>query len=135
VTRKIQYIEVNKSLFINYWQKATEFRASMKSEVECKRWNSASSADVKAGISANDALLVYKEGICCKSQMHVDAVKLLKAKIKDNGVNEAAKHLTKLIYAKNTVDYDARLYKKDEAYTLEKHLDRFMDWAESLLPG
>ena len=49
-------------------------------------------------------------------------------------VKSAANSLSKLIYSKNMIEYESRLFNQDEAYALAKHASKFIDWAITILP-
>lgn len=68
------------------------------------------------------------------SRNHNDAVTLLRTLMQGDRVKTAANHLSKLIYSKNMIEYEARLFKQDEAFALVNHAAKFMEWARSVLP-
>lgn len=134
MTRNIPTSNVQKDIYNNYWKKAQEYQEAMGKAMISKNWNAASLNAVHAGISANDAVLVFYHGIRSVSSKHADAVKLLRSLMKKDDAKIAATHLSKLIYSKNIIEYESRLFKQDEAYALTKHANKFLDWAKSVLP-
>jgi hypothetical protein len=110
MTRKIAIARVEKDKYKNYWQKAIDFRAMMELGTKNRNWNGASLNAIHAGISATDAVLVLYHGIRSISKDHNDAVKLLRSRIENENAQKAASHLSKLIYAKNLIEYESRLF-------------------------
>jgi len=134
MTTKTPTANVDKSLYLNYYKKTIEFRDTMRQALAERRWNAASLTAIHAGISGNDALLVYYHGKRSISQKHDDAIRLLKSLMNDDKAIKAANHFSKLIYYKNLVEYESRLFTHDEAYTITKHAERFLEYVESMLP-
>lgn len=62
------------------------------------------------------------------------AVKLLTSLCKHDNTESNAVRLRRLIGLKNLVEYKDGLFTQSEAYTLEKHARRFLDWVNSILP-
>ena len=135
MTRKIPTIKVDKASYRNYWKKSGEFRETMRHGVVAGNWNAAALNAIHAGISANDAVLACFFGVHSGSPKHDDAVVLLRAQIPDERSTVAARHLTRLISIKNLISYEDRLATQSEALALVSHAERFLEWAESLLPG
>jgi len=125
--------KIAKALYKNYLQKALEFRDTMRNSLSSSNWNAAALNAIHTGISANDAVLTCFHGIRSISPKHDDAVKLLRDLMKDEKAKTAANHLSKLIYAKNLVEYESRLFSQSEAHTIAKHAERFVEWVESVL--
>ena len=130
----IKTAKIEKSFYKNYLQKALEFRETMRTCLSATNWNAAALNAIHAGISANDAVLVCFHGIRSISPKHDDAVKLLRDLIKDEKAKPAITHLSKLIYAKNLVEYESRLFTKSEAHLIAKHTERFIEWVKTILP-
>lgn len=118
---KIKTAKVEKQLYINFLKKALEYRDTMRGSISSNNWNAASLNAIHAGISANDAVLVFFHGLRSISPKHEDAVNLLRELIKDDKVKENATHLSKLIFAKNMVENESRLFSQSEAYSISKH--------------
>ena len=131
---KVPTAKINKIFYKNYWFKALEFRETMRTSSSLSNWNAVSLNAIHAGISANDAVLVCFYGVRSISPKHDDAVKLLRDLMKNDKAKNAANHLSKIIYAKNLVEYESRLFTQAEAHTIVKHTERFMEWVESILP-
>lgn len=134
MTRKIPTSLVEKNMYKNYLKKALEFIDSMNEAISSKNWNAASLTAIHAGISANDAVLVFHHGKRSISSKHDDCVKLLRSLMSNEDAKRAANHLSKLIYAKNIVEYESRLFKQGEAYSLAGHAEKFILWVKKKLP-
>ena len=72
-------------------------------------------------------LFLLSIGVRSESKNHNDAVNLLRSLMKGEKVKLAANHLSKLVYSKNMVEYESRLFKQEEAYALVKHATKFMN--------
>jgi hypothetical protein len=134
MTRKIPTNRVDKSEYKNYFKKSCEFYETMDLAMSSRKWNAAALNAIHAGISANDAVLIFVHSLRCTSPKHDDAVKLLKSLMKEEKAQVASKHLAKLINSKNINEYESRLFTQGEAYALVKCISRFMDWVKSILP-
>ena len=106
----------------------------MRDCISDAKWNSAALNAIHTGISANDATLICFYGIRSISPKHDDSVKLLRDLMKDERAKQAATHLSKLIYAKNMVEYESRLFTRSETHLIAKHTERFIEWVEYVLP-
>jgi len=133
--KQIAITEVEKSKYDNFLQKALEFYQSMRDALDQELWSSAGLNAVHAGISANDALLVYFHGIRSTSSDHRDAINLTLSLITQSGAKEAASHLRRLIAKKNLIEYEGKVFSKADAEDVAKHTERFINWVTELLPG
>lgn len=132
--KKLSTVEIEKSKYINYLKKALEFYRSMKDALDNELWNSAGLAAVHAGISANDALLVYFHGIRSTSPDHQDAVNLTLSLLNREDAKEAVGHLRRLISKKNLIEYEGKVFSMSDAEEVAKHAERFINWVKELLP-
>jgi len=132
--KEVKVSKAEKVEYKNYLRKATEFYETMQDNLIKGKWNAAALNAIHAGISANDALLVYFHGIRSSSPKHDDAVRLLVSLTKHPDAEKNAAHLRKLIAMKNIVEYESRLFTRHEAEALSKHAERFFRWVEGLLP-
>lgn len=130
---KIKTTKVDKILYKNYIKKALEYRTTMRESILSSNWNSASLNAIHSGISANDAILVFFHGVRSISSKHDDAVTLLRNLIKNENIKQNSLHLSKLIYAKNLVEYESRLFSSGEAHSLAKHAERFIEWVLTII--
>ena len=119
----------------NYLIKAGQFLETARDAYFKKNWNAVGLNAVHAAISANDALCVYLSKSRSVSEKHSDAVILLLQVFK-HGVQakEYSKHLSWLINRKNLIEYESRLFYKQEAEEALVHAERFIKWAKQELP-
>jgi HEPN domain-containing protein len=134
VTGKFKIGKSSKEEYKKFLKKADEFYEMMQQSLMKEKWNAAGLNAIHSGISANDALLTFHFGLRSISPKHDDAVKLLISMMKRDDVDIKAKHLRRLISAKNLVEYDGRLLSRSEAESLAKHAERFLEWVRTLLP-
>ncbi len=132
--KKIATAEVEKSKYINFLKKSLEFYQSMRDALDQELWSSAGLNAVHAGISADDALLVYFHGVRSLSSDHRDAINLTLSLISQDGAQEAASHLRRLIAKKNLIEYEGKVFSRTDAEEVAKHAERFINWARELLP-
>lgn len=132
--KKSLTVEVEKSKYVNFLKKALEFYQTMGDALDKQLWSSAGLAAVHAGISANDALLVYFYGIRSASPDHQDAINLTLSLIKQENAKEAISHLRRLIARKNLIEYEGKVFSRSDAEEAAKHCERFMIWIKQQLP-
>ena len=132
--REKKTARIDRGRYRTFWQKAVELRDEARQGMANERWNAAALNCIHAGICANDALLVCLHGQRSKSPKHEDAIKLLVELVKHAAAENNGKHLQRLIAMKNAVEYEDRLFTESESATLAKHMERFLEWVESLLP-
>ena len=134
MTGKFKIGKSSKEDYKKFLRKAEEFYEMMQHSLMKEKWNAAGLNAIHTGISANDALLTFHFGLRSISPKHDDAVKLLISMMKRDDTEKKAKHLRRLISAKNLVEYDGRLLSRKEAESLARHTERFLIWVKSLLP-
>ena len=126
--------KVSKNGYLNYWKKARELEAMMQESILKNNWNAAALNALHAAMLANDSLLIHFHGVKSTSRKHNDAVRLLTSLMKSDEANKNARHLRKLINEKSTVEYTGKLLSPARSKELCKHAQRFIAWANSLLP-
>ena len=131
--KRIKTVRIDKGRYRTFWKRAVELREEVRQGMASERWNAAALNAIHAGICANDALLVYLHGQRSKSPKHEDAVKLLVELVKQAAAETNSRHLQRLMGMKNAVEYEDRLFTGAEAAVLTKHMERFLEWVESLL--
>lgn len=124
-----------KSDHIEYMKKAADFFKAMHSSFSAGNWNSVGLEAVHCAISGNDAVLSFFTGERSRRQDHKEAVALLIRAVGTEESKKAAEHLRKVLSLKNLVEYEGRSFTKAEAESTAKHVDRFYEWAKSILPG
>jgi HEPN domain-containing protein len=133
--RAIRSRREERAAHTRYWAKAEEFLRSALDNVASRRWNAAALSAVHAGIAAADAVLVYERGLRSVSQRHEDVVDLLAGPGSDR--SSALAHLRRILARKNVVEYESRLFSRQEAEEIVQHAERFLSWARArvLLPA
>ncbi|MFH1774447.1 MAG: HEPN domain-containing protein [Methanobacteriota archaeon] len=125
---------VDKSLFRNYLKKAGESLDSAKECLEKGRWNSAVINAVHCGISACDALTVFKIGVRHAGERHEDAITLLESlELPKDVLSSKGRQLSRLLGIKNAAEYEERLMDESEAREAVRDAERFFRWVEELL--
>jgi hypothetical protein len=97
-------------------------------------WDAAGLNAVHCAISSNDAVLVAISGIRSSSARHADAAELLESNVKAAGVKNATSQLKRLLAKKSLIEYEERMFKESEARGTVKNAERFLEWAERLVP-
>jgi HEPN domain-containing protein len=121
--------------YAGYLKKAADFNLAMHASFTAGNWNSVGLEAVHCAISGNDAVLSFFSGERSKRQDHKEAVSLLLKAVGTDEAKSAAEHLRKVISLKNLIEYEGRSFTKAEAESIIKHVDRFYEWAKSILPG
>lgn len=112
-----------------YLIKAREFLLAAQDSRARGNWNAVGLNAVHAAISANDAITIYQIGKRCVSEKHSDAIRLLLFALpNDSEVKNQSNHLSRLIAKKNIVEYESRLFQRNESIELLKHSERFLNW-------
>lgn len=125
---------VDKSLFRNYLKKAEESLESAKECLEKGRWNSAVVNAVHCGISACDALTVFKMGARHAGERHEDAIALLETlELPKDVLSGKGRQLSRLLGIKNAAEYEERLMYENEAREAVRDAERFFKWVKELL--
>lgn len=91
---------------------------------------------VHAAISAADAACVKRAGMRAAGQAHADAVRLVRQLFPgDADADRASSQLGALIDRKNTIEYEARRARPDEATTAVSRAERGVRWADEVIQG
>lgn len=125
---------VDKSLFRNYLKKAEESLESAKDSLQKERWNAAVISAVHCGISACDALTVFKIGVRHAGERHEDAITLLESiELPKDVLSNKGRQLSRLLGIKNAAEYEERLMDESEAREAVRDAERFFKLVEELL--
>ena len=133
--KKIPFQKIENSRFAVYLKKAKDFYQSMLRAYSDNNWHSVGLEAVHCAISATDALLVYRAGIRCTSQRHLDIVDVLVDQIKTEKSQKNIRTLIKILEMKNLVEYEDRLFTQKEASEILKRTERYFDWVKNQLPS
>lgn len=120
----------------NYLRKAEDHLAVAIEAVAAERWSTAVLLSVHAAISATDAACVASAGIRSVSQTHMDQVRLVRQLFAgDEEAKKASDHLSALLDRKNTAEYEARQFQRNDADAALKHAERLVNWARKACHG
>ena len=117
-----------------YFKKAADFYRAMHSSFSQENWNAVGLEAVHCAISSNDTVLSFLTGERSRKEGHREAVRLLTKAVGTEESSKAAEHLKKIISMKNLIEYEGRSFTKAEAESIVRHVDRFYEWAKSVLP-
>jgi len=131
--RPVKQRSIDRSRSSIYRKKAEDFFESMRDAFAKQNWNAFGLAAVHCAISASDALLVKTAGVRSMSESHHDVAALLKEKIASPETAEQARRLEKILSRKNLIEYQDREFTPDEAYALQKDVERYYSWATDRL--
>ena len=104
----------------------------MRDAAAAGNWNRVGLAGLCA-ISATDALLVAKAGRRSSSLAHGDAADLLLAHVHDPRTAEQATRLRQILHEKTLIEHVDKFFHQDDALSLQKRVERYSGWAQSLL--
>lgn len=90
---------------------------------------------VQAAIAAADAFCIYHRGERSAADRHFDALTVLSRVAGVPGVDEARKHLARLLERKAAIEYSGGAPTKAEAEVLVEHARRFIDFVAQHLPA
>lgn len=135
MARMISTTSVPKQEYTEYRAKALQFFAVMNFCLQDQEWDAVLLNGVHATISMSDALTVLRLGKRSASKSHQDATILLSHAVakEDQGQRQATR-LSEILNYKNLVEYAPRRFTAREASEFAKQVDRFVTWAQTLLP-
>jgi hypothetical protein len=81
---------------------------------------------IQAAIAAADALAIHNRGERSASDRHYDALTVLARVTGVPGIEEARKHLARILEKKSAVEYPGEAIRKVEAEGLAEHARRFV---------
>jgi len=117
----------------NYLRKAEQHLAESLEALSADRWDTAALLAIHAAIAAADAVCVASAGVRSASQTHADQPRLVRQLLPDDeAARRAATQLEALIDRKNTVEYEARRCRPEDAQVSAKQAQRIVEWARSL---
>lgn len=132
--KKLKIQKLEKDKYRIYQKKALDFYTAMQAALVAGNWNSVGLEAVHCSISVTDAILCYSAGVRALTSNHQEAADVLLQHITTRGVKESAKRLRSIIARKNLIEYEARSFTKKEALAIAKDVERYFDWAKSMLP-
>lgn len=133
MAKKINTKSYEKRGYRGFLDKAQEFYDSMSLNFAHGKYVAAASAGIHSAILIADACLIYSQGEKCSSQRHLDLVPLIE-NLSLQDAKGAASHLERIIDVKSYVEYTGDTYTAHEAHQIITHVERFFQWAKSVLP-
>jgi len=101
--------------------------------------NPAASNAIMALIAANDAICLHLARRQPKGQSHTEAADFLKLACKgtqwERDAGGKSRQLLELLRQKNDAQYLGKPLSSDRVSKIMKQVERFMEWAESILPA
>lgn len=125
---------VNRGQFIKYQKTAEHFYDAAKNSIELEDWTAACVLIVHSAIAYADALCIKLSGQKSIGENHEDTITLVED-ISAGGEEKlkAINQLKRIIEEKTKVSYLGELYTLSQTKEMWKRLERFRDWAISIL--
>ncbi len=125
---------VDRAQFIKYQKTAEHFYNAAKDSIELEYWTAAGVLIVHSAIAYTDALCVKLSGQKSIGENHEDAISLLESiAAGEEEKLKAVNQLKRIIEEKTKVSYIGELYTPPQTNEMWKRLERFRDWAISIL--
>lgn len=131
--QKMKTVQVERSGWTSYWERATELFQSMKMNLGDDRLNAAVIDAVQCAISISDAFTIARLGLRCASQSHSDATALFSQASVSGPVNPHTHRLTTLLSIKSHVEYGPSLVRPQDARKVSQDVERLYMWVASQL--
>jgi hypothetical protein len=124
---------VPKGRYLVYLRRSDEFERQMTRAVDDRAWNSVGLLGVHTVISACDALTVHLTGQRWSGQDHAGTVGMVGA-LHVTNADRALRQVSRVLAAKNRVEYEAREFSKTEAEEVCQSVGRVKTWIKAQLP-
>ena len=135
MTAKLKTSDVEKSLYINYLERAKQCMRAAQNSFINQDWTAATINAIHCCIAACDAVCVYFLGRRYAGEDHGNAVKLLMTvNPNDEQIKMNANRFIRIIRIKNMAEYEDRLIFKSEAEKALKDCGRFLEYTEKKIP-
>lgn len=115
-------------------KKARDRRAAMERELAAGAHDPALVLAVQAAIAASDAFTIFHRGERSAADRHLDPLSVFARVTGIPGLEEARKHLSRLLTEKFAIEYSGKALKVREVESLVEHARRFLAWIEKHLP-
>ena len=135
MTTKLKTSDVEKSLYVNYLERAQQCIRAAENSFSKQDWTAATINAIHCCISACDAMCIYFLGRRYTGDDHANAVKLFRAiNPNDEEIKTNVNRFIRTIRIKSMAEYEERLVFKFEAEKLLKDCERFFEYAKKKLP-
>lgn len=131
---KISATRVDYNRYLDFIKVAENFKEGAELAFEFNYYNAAGVLIVHSAIALADSITIKYSSSKIKGESHYDVIALLKNVLPPKLKNDSAiDHLKKIIDQKNLVSYSGDIYQKSDINKLNKHFNRFFNWAKSVL--
>lgn len=130
--KKADFATIDNSKHAVFIDKSYAFYRAMNAAYKDENWYSVGLEAVYCAISATNAVLAGKFGIRCTGKDHRDVITLLQDKLGNEAKGQAGT-LSRIINMKNQIEYEDRLFTKEEAQEIYKRADRYFNWAKTII--
>jgi hypothetical protein len=117
-----------------YLERSSEFERQMNRAAAERAWNSVGLLGVHSVISACDALTVQRAGQRWSGQDHAGAIGVVSG-LRLPDADRVLRHVSRVLDAKNRVEYEAREFTEKEADEIRRNVVRVNKWIRSQLPS
>jgi hypothetical protein len=125
---------VSRSKSGDYAAVADSFYKGAETAKEFEYWNASGVLIIHAAIAYTDALTIKVGGVKSSGEDHMAVVDLLRqVVVLDENGKKALKRLAGMLEHKNAVSYMGECYSRGDIEALWKHMERYRNWALSLL--
>jgi HEPN domain-containing protein len=132
--KKIATRNVPRDEYHSRLKNALDRRAAMERELAARAYDPALVLAVQAAIAGSDAVTIFHLGERSAADRHLDALSVFSRVSGVDGLEEARKHLSRLISEKFAIEYSGDAPKPREVESLIEHARRFLGWVEKHLP-
>ncbi len=116
-----------------YLGKADEFARSARANLDAGRFSSCGLSAVHAGISAADAVTIWRLGSVNAGPDHRQVVALLRTSLDGKLPSKQQQQIVGLLQAKNDVEYSGEPLSPENAKKMCDQAERFVEWSRSIL--
>ena len=132
--RTSRRVSIPRTQYHDYAKVADNFYSGADLAREFEYWNAAGLLIIHAAIAYTDAITIKVGGVKSQGEDHMEVVDLLRRVVELGEAGQrAVNHLARMIEQKNIVSYSGEIYTKTEIEKLWKQLERYREWAISIL--
>lgn len=132
--KRIDTRNVPRDEYHSRWKNALDRRAAMERELAAGAHDPALVLAIQAAIAGADAFTIFHRGERSAAGRHLDALSVFSRVTGVAGLEDARKHLSKLLTEKFAIEYSGDAPKPKEVESLIEHARRFLSWVERHLP-
>jgi len=132
--KKIDTRNVPRDEYHSRLKNARDRLAAMERELVARAHDPALVLAIQAAIAASDAFTIYHLGERSAAGRHLDALSVFGRVSGVAGLEEARKHLSRLLQEKFAIEYSGDEIPPKEVESLAEHARRFVGWVVSRLP-